>query len=251
MENEALVRQLLPEHAYQALVEFLDHLLSQWSNVVAVLLTGSYVHGGASKNSDLDIYCILEDSDVRERGNTWLHGVEVEYFINPVRQVEEYFHNERGSSPHTAHMVSHSVTLHSEGKWLEVLRQKAKEELTTPREELSDLGKELVKYGLDDLLKDLYDAQETGDPFVFRLVSSKLTELVLDVFCQVRGSYAQKPKRLTEQLQAIDPVFCKLFGVAVVTNTAEEVEPVVRYVESLIGGSRVKEWTLRTPCTFL
>ena len=81
-------------------------------NVIAILITGSFIHSVPDKNSDLDVYILTKEGKYRERGNTWINGVEVEYFMNPVKQVEQYFIDEtKKGGPHTAHMFANSKIL--------------------------------------------------------------------------------------------------------------------------------------------
>ncbi len=96
-------------------------------NVLAVLVSGSYIHSTPDKNSDLDVYVLLEKAKMRERGNTWINGVEIEYFINPVNQVRYYFETEaRGKKPSTIHMFANSKILYQKDKTVNQLIKEAK-----------------------------------------------------------------------------------------------------------------------------
>ena len=82
----------------------------QNKHVIAILVTGSYIHSKPDKNSDLDVCIIVDESTTRERGNTWVNGVEIEYFINPVKQVRHSFDTEI-DSPQLAHMFANSKVI--------------------------------------------------------------------------------------------------------------------------------------------
>ncbi len=127
-------------------------------NVVGILVSGSYIHSKPDKNSDLDVSVVLKDSKTRKRGNTWTNGVEIEYFINPVRQIKHYFKTEVGDiSPSTAHMFANSLVLYKKGKIMDELIKEAKKSLQKPRAKLKKFQIENGKYHLDDLEKDLED----------------------------------------------------------------------------------------------
>src|SRR3989344_3758665 len=111
---------VMQEKFQQALQKFVDKHKKN-SNVIGIFLTGSFIHSKPDKNSDLDVYVLTKDSKFRERGNTWIDGVEIEYFINPVKQVEQYFKEEGDGGPHTAHMFINSKVLYSKGNELNIL----------------------------------------------------------------------------------------------------------------------------------
>ena len=110
-----------------ALKQFVDKHKKN-SNVMAILVSGSYVHSKPDKNSDLDVYIVLEKSKMRERGNTWINGIEIEYFINSINQVNSYFKREKEGkdSPSTAHMFVNSKVLLKRGNYLDGLIKEAK-----------------------------------------------------------------------------------------------------------------------------
>ncbi len=85
----------IEEKFQKALDKFVEKTKGN-KNVVGILVTGSFVHSVLHKNSDLDVFVITKDSVIRERGNTWIDGVEVEYFMNPIKQIEYYFKEEAG-----------------------------------------------------------------------------------------------------------------------------------------------------------
>ena len=68
--------------------------IENWEHIEltdAIFLTGSYATGNATKESDIDIFIILNDSvEWRERGNRKIDGFLVEYFANPLEQVKSY-----------------------------------------------------------------------------------------------------------------------------------------------------------------
>lgn len=65
---------------------------------LGAILTGSYVTGNNTTNSDIDLYIVTKDDTIwRERGNKRIDGYMIEYFINPKRKIIAYMEDERKS----------------------------------------------------------------------------------------------------------------------------------------------------------
>jgi predicted nucleotidyltransferase len=225
-------------------------------NVVGIFLTGSFVHSKPDKNSDLDVWVVLKNSKIRERGNTWINGVEVEYFMNPVKQVKVYFKEEAGEGgPHTAHMFANSKILFKRGNELDKLIKEAKKMMNKKRDKMKKIEKELARYGIDDIEKDLEDAYLNKDDFVFNQVALKALNNSLDIFLKITRTYEEKHKRLLPYLQKRDGKFANLYKNALLeTNRKKKyvcLRKLIGYVEDKIDGKRPKEWKLRSKCTFL
>jgi len=162
-------------------------------NVIGILLSGSFIHSKPDKNSDLDICVILKKSEFRERGNTWSDGVEIEYFINPVNQVREYFKTEIGDkSPATAHMFANSETLYKSDSEVDKLIKEAKKIMKKSAPPMSKMEKEFAKYALDDLQKDLEDTYLRKDQFAFSIVAQEVLEKSLSTFTRLKRIQKEK-----------------------------------------------------------
>ena len=62
---------------------------------LGAILTGSYATGNQNKFSDIDIYIVAKNSiNWRERGNKLIDGYIIDYFIDPVRKINEYLDKE-------------------------------------------------------------------------------------------------------------------------------------------------------------
>ncbi len=223
-------------------------------NVLAILVSGSFIHSSPDKNSDLDVYILLEKSKMRERGNTWINGVEIEYFINPVNQVRHYFKTETGSkSPCTAHMFANSKILYQRDKTVNQLIKEAKTILKKKMPPMKKIDLEFARYSIDDIQKDLEDVYLKKDIFAFYLIANNILSECLDLFFKVHRISKEKSKRLQEQLKSIDKKFEKLYTNALIEKNIDKqyrnINRVVNYIEKLIGGKRPKEWILRSKCT--
>lgn len=79
--------------------EALNKFLNEYKDeeyFLGAILTGSYVTGNNTPNSDIDVYIISkDDTPWRERGNKLIDGYLIEYFINPKWKIMDYMNNER------------------------------------------------------------------------------------------------------------------------------------------------------------
>jgi predicted nucleotidyltransferase len=223
-------------------------------NTMAVLLVGSYANAIPNENSDLDIYVIQETGGMRERGNTWKWRVEIEYFINPIKQVYEYLKNDPLIRPITAHMLSTSIIIYVNEvfrKEFDILMSEARKIMSAPIPSLSQTEIELFKYTIDDIIKDLKDLKETNNEFSYNLVAMGLTENCVNYLFRLHEEKIVKSKLMKYKIQEIDSVFFNLLNKVFENNyDLTTVIELSSYCENLLGGPREKEWKLRSPCTF-
>src|SRR3989344_6243554 len=232
-----------------ALQKFVDKYKTK-KEVIGIFLTGSFVHSKPDKNSDLDVYVLTKDGKFRERGNTWIDGVEIEYFINPVKQVNYYFQEENNKGhPATAHMFVNSKILYEEGNQLRSLIKKAQKFLELPIEKMKKISSELAKYQIDDLEKDLEDVYEKRDDFAFEQISIKILKESLETFLKIKRVNEEKSKRLLIFLEKLDPHFTSLYKGILLSkedqDKFEKLKALIHYIEKILGGKRSKEWKLR------
>lgn len=71
-----------------------DKFLQRYINEAffeGALLCGSYASGNQDESSDIDVHIVTANTETwRERGNCLVDGFLIEYFVNPVRQIERY-----------------------------------------------------------------------------------------------------------------------------------------------------------------
>jgi predicted nucleotidyltransferase len=222
-------------------------------NVHGVLLSGSYAYGDPSKNSDLDIFIVYKELDWRKRGNTWINGYEIEYFINPEEQIYEYFNTEDPFRPNTAHMFANGIILYSkpETDTLDNLVVRAKEVLGKPIKEMTEPDIELAKYWLDDIYKDLKDMITEDNQFSYDIIAGEYVQYSINLFFKIHRKIKEKAKRLPNQIKIIDPKFYEILQKVLKSSyQIEEIEILKEYLESYLGGKRTEEWILKTEVTF-
>lgn len=217
--------------------------------VIGIIVSGSYAHGQLGPHSDVDIYVITDPSCTeRERGNIWINEVEIEYFQNPPQQIRAYFERE-ASRPVTAHLLSHGELRYADHPEVEALLAEAKAIIEGKPAAWGYGRKEISRYGIDDLYKDVLDCLEAGDTISGRLIVFQLIEQCVEIYFGMTEQWMVKKKRLMGYLKKEHPEFAGLLDAAIgATGFAVQVEAVgrlVAYVEELLGGKRPKEWVLR------
>lgn len=217
--------------------------------IIGIIVCGGWLEGHIDPNSDIDIHLILDPKcNYRERGNTWINGIEMEYFKNPPQQIRRYFELET-ASPHTAFMLAQGEIRYQESPIVATLKAEADNILAKGRKPMPGFALELAKYMLDDHYKDLEDAQAAQDIVGSNLLQKKILNESIDLFYKLRQKYRPKDKRLLASLQHIDSDFAKIIQrcLASTWNDHKGLDPLKIYIDQLLGGSRSKEWTLKGP----
>jgi predicted nucleotidyltransferase len=216
---------------------------------LGIMLVGSYAKGYAGPNSDLDMYVIVEDQDWRERGNTWINDLEIEYFINPVKQVRAYFQQEDALRPNTADMLGTGIVVMQKGTIIDELISEARTILYRPLSILEGVELELARYYLDDAKKDLLDL--SGDPtsFAYQQTLWQAIEICNRIVSRQYGAYQDRVKIRFAQIQSLDSKYSHILNWIVNdSSNPDRVIALIEYVEGLIG-PRPKEWVLRGDLT--
>lgn len=252
MLNDDKLKKILPPEKIKALKIFIqEHIVN--NNVVGIMLTGSHVHGDAGKHADLDIFILLNVSDSRTRGNVFINDIEIEYFINPIIQIEKYYEQEYNKQTnHTAHMFANCIVLYETNDELKRLIELGKEFLGKELPEPSDYGLYNIRYQLDDHRKDLLDAFETRDKMTFELVSGAILKDIIVYFGQIKKFYPAKAKRLIKQLELIDYDFSRKLQLFLTSENTlkkrcELLIDCISYIESMIGGPRPDSFSFTSP----
>ena len=95
------------------------------------VLCGSYATGNNNENSDIDIFIVASNVlDWRERGNIIIDGFMIEYFINPIRQIESEILDERKLfARHTSNMFHQGIIIHDKNGEIKKLKNLANDTL--------------------------------------------------------------------------------------------------------------------------
>lgn len=164
------------------------------SDIVGVLVCGSYITGNPSSHSDLDVHIILNEKvNYRERGNKIIEGLLIEYFANPARQIREYFKEDyKNTRPMSqTQFITGKILLDKTGE-VQQLKNEAKEMLNKRYSDIDTSINELDKYGIWDMLDDLKDAIENNREdfdFIYYCNLDKLLSLYMK---QIKFPYNKK-----------------------------------------------------------
>lgn len=151
----------------------LENFLQKRKNkkgVIGAIVCGSYITGNPSKHSDIDIHIIMDEKITRrEKGNEIIDGILIEYFINPIRKLQEHMEEDfKKRSKLTAHMLATGKILFDSTGKIQKLKQEGEKYLTKKYIKLSTIQIELLKYHLWDSLDNLEEIYETqGEEFTF------------------------------------------------------------------------------------
>lgn len=217
-------------------------------DVIGIILSGSIKHSTIDKNSDIDIYIVLDPKcKYRERGNVYINNIEIEYFKNPPVQIRSYFKKEE-KNPHTAHMLASGEVVYSESRVIEELISTAKSIIDRKPDYLKGTEIAFEKYFIDDHYKDLEDALVNKDFIGVKIIRAKIINRSIDIFCRVNQIRREKDKRLYKQLGLLDSGFKQLIENTLNEkwNTTSSIEKLRTTIEELLGGRRPSQWKIRS-----
>ncbi|MHA0858380.1 nucleotidyltransferase domain-containing protein [Paenibacillus sp. CMAA1364] len=244
----------------------LDLFLENWKNkeeVIGILVCGSYITGNPSKRSDIDVHIILsDDHNWRERGNQYVKGFLIEYFVNPPQQIRSYFKADYygRSTMSMVQFLTGRIVLDKSGI-VEQLVEDAKGWKSKPYTDLDKTIVEITKYGLWDALDNLLDCYEEGRiDFEFVYNSSLLN--LYNVYCSILNiekvpsyhisRYLTEPLYLKKYLKQPfpDSLFGQLYIEAMKVTGHDEMISIFRklteYVFDQSGGFNIDGWRFRS-----
>lgn len=173
-----------------ALSKFLEEYEDN-DDVVGAVLVGSYATGNNNKNSDIDVQIILRDScSYQTRGVKEVNGFLIEYFINPVWKVKEYFEKdyEIGSTA-MANMLCYGKIIFDLEKKAEELQKLATEYLDKPLKPKTEIEIGKNNYHVWDLYDELKSLLDDDSKY-FDSVYYELIDKVLNSYYE----YLEIPK---------------------------------------------------------
>lgn len=240
----------------------LDKFLLKWksrSEVIGALVSGSRVLGTDTKNSDIDVHIVLADHIIwRERGNCVIDNYIIEYFCNPIAQLNEYRRDDIKSFAHTdARMFALGRIIFDKQGALLKLQKEARKELSARFRKLSKAEIELGKYSLWDELDNLKDLNENKSIF-YSYSHHLLLNRILELYRRYLGAEISSSSKLERffaetgfcQKYGIrefeDKRFVKLFSEAVRTQSFTSIGRLVAYVLEQMGGFNIDGWKFRS-----
>lgn len=162
----------------------IENFLNKYKNedyFVGAILTGSYATGNQNINSDIDIYIITNnDTTWRERGNKLVDGYLIEYFINPIKKINDYMEKEaKDYHISTTRIFANGKILIDKTGEVATLINQAKDYLKKDFEDLDESTYKMNCYGVwdgFDELEEKYKRKEDIDfsyyMFIERIINS-------------------------------------------------------------------------------
>jgi predicted nucleotidyltransferase len=241
--------------------------VATWENdpqIIAGVLTGSYVTGNQDASSDIDIYLVSADSrPYRERGNRIVHGFLMEYFINPAWKIHELMDPEQDSLNRvTCSLLVNGKVLFDRTRVLPGLKERAREILETPLEALGDSARENYKYHIFAAYTELDRAFRAETPdfgLCYHLLLNRLIDSYADFLQTLLPTRYKLYRFLTESGFAEryglrpfpDATFSALFLECL---EQQEKHAAFRCITALkdhvldaMGGFHIDGWVQRTP----
>ena len=191
----------------KALSEALKYFKKK-KNILGILVSGSYVNGNLSKNSDIDLFVIMQDIKWREKGIKYFNDVEVEYFLQPYSQILKYFERESNSPRRTTISVFSSGKIlfdpqNKVGELVRIAKKLSHKKLPSVPKARTDL----IKYFVEDDLKDLSDATVNKNTASDNLIINSLFHDVLENYFLLGRFPQPKSKYLLSEIK--DKEFAK------------------------------------------
>lgn len=194
----------------QALHTFLKPYLKK-DEVAGALLCGSYATGNQSPFSDIDVHIITNDTQKwRERGNRYINGFLIEYFINPPCQLKREFKEDlKTNSLCTAVMFGFGKILYDKTGQVKQLQKQA---LTYYQKSFAPMTKTaclLALYHIWDLRDEFQSLSRSG--YSTDLVYADCITDLVNFYCQYHR-LSQIPTSKLEKIFA-HPQFAKRYHV--------------------------------------
>ena len=245
-----------------ALKQFLENWMHR-EEVVGAMVCGSYVTGNPSNRSDIDVHIILAgEVDWRERGNQIIDGFLIEYFVNPPKQIRNYFKEDfrDRSTSSMVQFITGKIVFDKTGIIMQLKEeaQSWKEKVYTP---LPDTIKEIRKYGLWDSYDNLLDCYEEGR-YDFNLIYYCSLQGLFNTYCALLNleeipfyqiaRYLTEPTYLEKYLKQPFPDrdFAALYICALQETDASEkislYKALTDHVHEKSGGFQIDGWRIRS-----
>jgi hypothetical protein len=228
---------------WQALDQVVTDLQAEFGpDLLGILWAGSVAAGTPFAESDLDVYGVI-GLPWRQRRTRWVEGVEVELFLNPVRQIRSEF----ALTEHPA-----TIAMFAQGQILWD-PEGAIAQLVAEARRIWEAGRPLVPagqrwqltYPMVDLLtdvRDLLDRDEAGST----LLLVRTLEVALEAHYRFTGRWSVKPKYLLSDLAGHAPELERLARQVLEPNAslAQRYEWLAEFVGRVLApmGGHPREW---------
>lgn len=223
--------------------------------VVGILGFGSnFNQKKISKNSDLDLYIIIKNTNKRYRGIMVIDKIEIDYFVNPIKQLKQDWRNFKKGITHKntiLYMLKDGKIILDKNNQLKKLKDEAKiffkKEIKSKNISLNDLI--IKKYFIEDYLKDIEDDLKNKDIQSWQYNFNLLLIFLVEFFCEINKIPLNKPKYLMEEIVKKDKEFIKIYNSIAkslsIKDKSQKINKLSLYCLNLSGSKLPKEWEIR------
>ena len=219
------------------------------------------------ERSDIDLYIVIKNNGKRYRGIMIIDDREVEYFVNPIEQLNDDFENaikipasaqNRSVSGQAGMMSSSQMTILNmlvDGELLQdkdgqvaELQKKAQDIVNVDGEKMSNYQIHMAKYFINDYVNDLKDSYDNKEDFAWQRNVDLLLNYLVETVCAFHQMHITKEKYQKEELGKVDKEFVTLYEKIANTNFKKEkqesIQKLAQYVIEKLGGDLEKEWEI-------
>ena len=221
-------------------------------------LGGSYASGNQNAFSDIDVDILISDTqNWRERGNVEIDGFLIEYFMNPIKQIQNEFESDRPKGrTNAANRFAYGKIIKDVNGNVKKLKDEAAAYLKEP----------MPKYKRADFMFDLYIAWDFMDELnslarekkSLGLVYYKLLEHLTTLYCKanripilplpkIEKIFTNLEYRKRYHFQKLpNEKFMELFLAALQKQNVGNMQKFYDYVTQSMGGFDIKTFKLRS-----
>lgn len=222
--------------------------------IEGVLLAGSYAFPNKlSKNSDLDLFLVIKDAAKRYRGMKKINDIDVDYFINPIQQLKIDFKKAKKSNSKVfLYVLANGKILLDKNNELLDLQKEAKKCLKQQIEDgMPNSDLKLIKYFIDDYLRDIEDDYANKDDFALQYDTCLLLNYLVEVLCKYNHIPQVKPKyqkaEIIKKYQQFVELYEKIGRINLKEEKIEQIKKLSEYVIDSLGGRLPEEWEVESP----
>jgi hypothetical protein len=201
--------------------------------------------------SDVYVYIVIKNNDKRYRGIKVVDGVEIDYFVNPIEQLQKEFEIAKKSQKKTVlFMLANGKIFQDKENQLQELQTEARKIIKNGPDKMSKYQIHMAKYFISDYMNDIKDTNDEKGDFSWQRNIDLLSDYLVETICKFHRIYITKPKYQKKELEKIDARFVELYEKIANTSSKKEkqksIEELAQYVVRELGKDLDKEWEIIT-----
>jgi hypothetical protein len=201
--------------------------------LAGVVFAGSIIRGNGDRHSDIDTYVIFEGT-YRQRLHRLYNGVRFEIFVNPPRQIRQYFQAEqRSGGGFTLHMLATGHIAWQKNDIVDALRQDAQQILDNgPRYSAEALTME--RYLIIDKLENALDLRFRDPAMGYIMLMEAVSSMLMYDFKQ-HDKWTPRSKDLLAILRRDRPEIARLVHAINRQSTDKRFDSGIQLADRILG----------------